>query len=554
MSEVVTVELEAKTDKAEANLNDVVDALKDIKSELGENKKAIEKNADSTKELESNFKKVAKSVKGFGLALKAAGVGLAIEAFSLFKEVVGQNQTVIDAFSTGMEALTTAFNDLFNFIADNIGTVTGFFKDIFENPKENLIAFGDAIKNNLIERFNSFLDTLGYLATAVKKVFEGDFAGALEATKSAAKESFDVFTGVNNVVDKVGEAVTNTTNALIDYTKSTFEAAAATVELNKEAQLAAVINQGLIEKYDRQAEQQRQIRDDETLSIEKRIEANEKLGEILDLQEKEMLANAKSAEDAALRNLAKDKDNLDFQIAYQQALNESAAIEAQIEGFRSEQLVNRNSLLREQQQLVQEGIDAEQKALEERKKKEEEFTKFVLEQEAARKKSREQLTLSGANTLLAINNSFEAKTEQQRKKAFERDKALKIALATIDTYQGASSAYAAAVGGPIIKALAAAAAVASGLARVAQIKKQTFNSTNTSAAAPISISSGSGFNGGNNTPTGNINPFGNTINAIPQFTNTATGNNQAGVRAYVIENEITNQQALAKRLDQRATL
>ena len=46
------------------------------------------------------------------------------------------------------------------------------------------------------------------------------------------------------------------------------------------------IQQGLIEKYDLQAEQQRQIRDDESRSIEDRIKANEKLGEILDKQDK----------------------------------------------------------------------------------------------------------------------------------------------------------------------------------------------------------------------------------------------------------------------------
>ena len=48
----------------------------------------------------------------------------------------------------------------------------------------------------------------------------------------------------------------------------------------------------MIEQYDRQAERLRQIRDDESVSIEERIEANERLGEVLNEQEIAMLKNA----------------------------------------------------------------------------------------------------------------------------------------------------------------------------------------------------------------------------------------------------------------------
>lgn len=41
-----------------------------------------------------------------------------------------------------------------------------------------------------------------------------------------------------------------------------------------------------MQQYDRQAEQQRQIRDDESATMEERISANKKLGEILQEQEK----------------------------------------------------------------------------------------------------------------------------------------------------------------------------------------------------------------------------------------------------------------------------
>ena len=69
------------------------------------------------------------------------------------------------------------------------------------------------------------------------------------------KEYVDVLTGVNNSVDKIVETTSRVTKSIVDYTKSTIESARAVVDLNKQAEIAAVINQGLIEKYDRQAEQ-----------------------------------------------------------------------------------------------------------------------------------------------------------------------------------------------------------------------------------------------------------------------------------------------------------
>ena len=50
-----------------------------------------------------------------------------------------------------------------------------------------------------------------------------------------------------------------------------------------------------------------------------------------------MMANANARVKQAEAELAKNKENIENQIAYQEALNEQAGIEAQITGFRSEQ-------------------------------------------------------------------------------------------------------------------------------------------------------------------------------------------------------------------------
>ena len=227
-----TIELEAKVDKAQKDLDGVANSVQRID--------------DNLEEVKGTTGGVAKGVKGISNALKAAGIGLAIAAFSKLAEVFNQNQKVTDAFSTAFEALSLAFNDFFKFLDRNIGTVVGYFKNIFSDPKQALIDFGDAIKENLVERFNSFLDTLGFLASAVKKVFSGDFTGALEDVKNAGKESLDVLTGVNDTFDKAAEVLPNVVKSITDYAKSTVKAARDTVNLNKAAEIASVINQGIL--------------------------------------------------------------------------------------------------------------------------------------------------------------------------------------------------------------------------------------------------------------------------------------------------------------------
>ena len=349
--EKIIVELEAKTDKALKGIDDVAKSVQDL------NKEVVSSNQDTAKSLknvETSSGKAAKGIRRIGNALKAAGIGLAIAAFATLKDIFMQNQKAADFFNTSFEVVSIAFNDFVGFVIDNGTKVTEFFKAIFDDPLESVKELGASIKANIVERFESFLDTLGFLASAVKKVFSGDFSGALEDVKSAGKESLDVLTGVNDTFDKSVDIVNSSADAISNYASETVKAAKGNVELAKSAELAAVKNQGLIEKYDRQAEQQRQIRDDESKSIEDRIKANDELAKILDKQEEAMLKNADIAVASAKAELDKNKENVQLQKAYQEALNERAGIEAQITGFRSEQQTNTNSLLREQKEIMNE--------------------------------------------------------------------------------------------------------------------------------------------------------------------------------------------------------
>jgi hypothetical protein len=223
---------------------------------------------------------------------------------------------------------------------------------------EVIIDFANAFKKNIQERFESYLDTLGFLASAVKKVFSGDFKGALEDVKSAGKESIDVLTGVDDSFDKTVETVGKVTKATSDYVKETIKAGKANVELNKQAEIARVKNQGLIEGFDLQAEKLRQVRDEERNTVEERIKANDELKAVLEEQEKLMLANADAILKAAEEQFKKN-DNDANAIALQEAKNERAAVEAQIAGFMSEQKSNDLALDRELIELTNSKLESE---------------------------------------------------------------------------------------------------------------------------------------------------------------------------------------------------
>jgi hypothetical protein len=578
MAEKIIIDLEAKTDKALKGIQDLSQEVGDLNKEVAKGNKQTE---EGLKGVESASKDTAKGVRGIGNALKAAGIGLAIAAFAKLKEIFEQNQVVADAFNTAFEFISIAFNDFANFVINNASVVTDFFKAIFEDPIGSLKTFGNLVKENIIERFESFLDTLGFIASAVKKVFAGDFAGALDDVKNAGKEYIEIYTGVEGTFDKVADVVTKAVKATTEYVTETGKAAAANVELEKTARLAEAANQGLIEKYDRQAEQLRQTRDDESKSFEERIKANEELGKLLDEQEKTMMANANARVKQAEAELAKNKENIDLQIAYQEALNEQAGIEAQITGFRSEQQTNTNSLLREQTDLQNElALIGKSEREIERLELQQDYDakKLLIEREITDEAQKNEMLIAlkkdfdgkinGLNEQAADNEITWAKMTQDQKLAYAQQglaglsanlgketaagKAAAVASALISTYQGAQDSYASLakipVVGPALGFAAAAAATVAGMANVKAITSTKTPQTAGMGGGTPSVSRPS-------TPTSTPPAF-NIVGAGAgnQLAETIAGQTQKPIKAFVTSQDVTTAQSLERNIVEGASI
>ncbi len=205
-----------------------IDATGAVKG-VGEVEKKVEKVATTAKDSGEKAGKSFKEMAG-NMAKSLGIIGLIAGAINLIKDAFMSNQKVMDVFNTVMGTISTVIRDFFNFIFDNAGKVVDFFKEIFENPGESIKKLGDLIKENLIERFNSLLDTFGYLGEALSKLFSGDFSGAWDSVKKAGKESIDIITGVNNTVDRTTKAIGDAADAIADYTKKVWDQNAAMVE------------------------------------------------------------------------------------------------------------------------------------------------------------------------------------------------------------------------------------------------------------------------------------------------------------------------------------
>ena len=113
MAEVIQVQLDIETKKAEKGVDNLTDEIVNLNKEV---KKGNEETAKGLKGVEKASDKTAGGVKKIGSALKALGIGLIVAGFAKFTEVLNENQKVADFFSITFETLSLAFNDFFDFI------------------------------------------------------------------------------------------------------------------------------------------------------------------------------------------------------------------------------------------------------------------------------------------------------------------------------------------------------------------------------------------------------------------------------------------------------
>ena len=228
--------LNDKIQQTKERLKDEKVGLKDVTKERNKSNKTLKEATKNSADYSGVLGMIDSKTGGLvsGITRMTTGIGGATKGLKLMKiAIIG---TGIGALLIAVTSLTAAFTsneegqDKLAKIMGVIGSLTGnlvtLLSDLgmgiiaaFENPKQAILDFKDLLVENVTNRITSLIDTFGFLGTAIKKVFERDFSGALEAAKSAGSSMVDSFTGVKDTINKVGDAVGDLTTELVNEAK-----------------------------------------------------------------------------------------------------------------------------------------------------------------------------------------------------------------------------------------------------------------------------------------------------------------------------------------------
>ena len=547
-----------KTIKINIDADEVLKKLDQIEKDLAGVKKGVEGN---TKQMDGLGKSANTTAQGMttlaggigvvALALKALAISGIMRAFDLFFTVLQNNQTVLDKTNIAFETINISVKNIVNSLTN------------LELGMDSFIGFLKNIGNLVLSPINSILDGLGFIGKALKKLFEGEFKQASGLAIAGAKKIRDGMLIVPAAMEHVEDSVVSSFKTI---TGSANETAKSIVELRNQI----ILNEAEQRKIQlitlRDAELQRQIRDDVSKNIDDRIAANIKLGDILKkgLQDELALADEKLL--LAKQELATDEKNVELKAQVANAEADILEIRERITGQTSEQLVNETALQDERIANLQElsdigkselerqindiEVQADQKrTLARRTIKDAKLlqkTLVKIDKDAANQKKGIEITLANqkrdivANSLGAVADLIGKETAA--------GKALAVAQALINTYSAAAAALAPPpVGaGPIFGPVAAIGAVATGMKSVNDIL---------STKLP-----GGESGGGGSTPSA---PSPGTPPEIPEMQGIGgllpdiaalQEQESAAVQAYVIENDISSSQALQEELEIQATL
>ncbi|QCZ35008.1 hypothetical protein D8Z79_025770 (plasmid) [Escherichia fergusonii] len=285
--------------------------------------------------------------------------------------------------------------------------------------------------------------------------------------------------------------------------------------------------QRLIDLYNQQREQKEKEINDKYIEAQKERE--------------------KKAADAvkAIRE-AQAQEEEDFYEEYRQNVTNRDQLEieaVQEKYFRLIELAKQYGL--DTQELEQRQAD-EVKAIKDKAAKEDE------ERDKQVQEAKFSITQSSLTAINDLVQAFAGESEAAQRRAFNVNKAVSIAQATIDTYKSATAIFASVAANPITIAnpsapfIAAGAAVASGVANIATIAAQQFQGGGAgggggAANVPSALSSSPQFN-----------IVGDT--GINQLAQTLGQQGQAPVEAYVVAGNVTTAQSLERNKIDNASL
>jgi len=347
-SKKVVIDVDVESGDAIKRLDALESAMLKTQEEAGKMKEQMAGGFDAAGK---GAKGAAKGMKGFGTSiggvLKSLGlIAVAMEIFMFLKELLMKNQKVVDALSTAFKVIEVLFGKL----TDAIEPMGKVLMDAFENPQQALEDLWSAIKTNFLNRIKGIAVAAEAVGKVIKAAFELDWDGVKEGMQQYGQALIQVTSGLD--IEQQNAFV----KGVVEVGTEALNTASKITELTNAVKLAEAQQGLLMLEYQREAEIQRQIRDDVSLTIAERQAANRELGNILDRQSKDELALSNKRKKLADLELSINKTSIDAQVNVINARKEIADVNERITGQRSEQLTNENSLKLEGIQISKDRI------------------------------------------------------------------------------------------------------------------------------------------------------------------------------------------------------
>jgi len=198
MSEIATVKLKTEgVTQLTSELNKAAKAADNLEDSLDETAEAADDVGDAAKDMSGGLDKMSGGLysvftaaiagaKTFVKGLKAVKIGIASTGIGLLVIAIG---AVAAAFTSSEEG-QNKFAKIMGVIGSVTDNVIDLFADlgegiisIFEDPVKAIEDFGTSLQTFVMDRVTNLMDGLGFLGSAVSKLFKRDFAGAMEDAK-----------------------------------------------------------------------------------------------------------------------------------------------------------------------------------------------------------------------------------------------------------------------------------------------------------------------------------------------------------------------------------
>jgi methyl-accepting chemotaxis protein len=249
MAEKIKITLEVDESGSIKVVDQLGDKLDDVKKAGEKAADGIESTTKAAKKGESTFSKLGSTIKG------AFAIGGVMKILDTLASLFMENQKVVNLLNQAMVVLQGVMNG----VIEVLDPLFQGLQKVFKDPLQSVKDFGKALQENIAVRLEGLLEIIPKLGEAIGLLFEGEFS---EAAKVATNAVGKVVLGVEDtiaVVEDLGNRAVKAYDTIAKSTKKAFNNREILANASHNIERLGILFQGIVEKYDLMAEQQRQI-------------------------------------------------------------------------------------------------------------------------------------------------------------------------------------------------------------------------------------------------------------------------------------------------------